>query len=201
MRALSRLSLPMLLAAIALTGCATVSLDSTSWPPLNQAQRAPVENRSLGGVAPLQPVPRLEDAEVVVSPVLDSALAREPESAAAPASAAASAPAAAAISPSWVGNYDGMLPCADCPGLRTLLSLYDNQTYILSIKREGGNDLPTIMRGNFTWNADHSVITLDQAGQGRRYRVTPGQALQLRNDGSPVTGVLASRYTLKQREE
>ncbi|MFM2324767.1 MAG: hypothetical protein RL244_1646, partial [Pseudomonadota bacterium] len=110
-------------------------------------------------------------------------------------------PAAPAQDQSWVGHYDGMLPCGDCEGIRTLLSLYENHTYILSMKREGSNSLPSIMRGSFSWNADHTVVQLDQNAQNRRYQVLSGSARLLNKDGSLITGVLADRYILKQRQD
>ena len=198
MRALSRtLQLTMMLAGAAwLTGCATVSLDSPSWPPVDGRRTVPVESRSTTPV-PVPPPPsvqdQLEDAGVVVTPVQDASLPRVPVS--------PEEPAAPAQDQSWVGHYDGMLPCGDCEGIRTLLSLYENHTYILSMKREGSNSLPSIMRGSFSWNADHTVVQLDQNAQNRRYQVLSGSARLLNKDGSLITGVLADRYILKQRQD
>ena len=201
MRALSRtLQMTLTLAGAAwLAGCATVSLDNPGWPPVDGRRSAPVETRSTVPSripAPVPPPPsvqdQLEDAGVVVTPVQDASLPRVP---------VASEPEAPAQDLSWVGHYDGMLPCGDCEGIRTLLSLYENHTYILSMKREGSNSLPSIMRGSFSWNADHTVVQLDQNAQNRRYQVLGGSARLLNKDGSLITGVLADRYILKQRQD
>ena len=178
-----------------LAGCTTVSLDSPGWPPLRgTGSPAPVVNQS----TPQAPVaPSVPDAGVVVTPVQDIRV--EPVS---PVADQAPAPAPApAEDISWVGHYAGSLPCTDCPGIRTLLSLYENHTYILSMKREGSNSLPSIMRGSFSWNADHTVVQLDQNAQNRRYQVLSGSARLLNKDGSLITGVLADRYILKQRQD
>ena len=197
MRAVSRaLPITLTLAGAAwLAGCTTVSLDSPGWPPVDGRRSAPVESRSTSPV-PVPPPPsvhdQLEDAGVIVTPVQDASLPRVP---------VAAEPEAPAQELSWVGHYDGMLPCGDCEGIRTLLSLYENHTYILSMKREGSNSLPSIMRGAFSWNADHTVVQLDQNAQNRRYQVLGGSARLLNKDGSLITGVLADRYILKQRQD
>lgn len=205
MRAMSRiLSLSLSLAgAVWLAGCTTVSLDSPSWPPAGARRPAPVESRMPSSVTPhLAPSVQgqLEDAGVVVTPVQDASLPRtsvaEP-----PVDVAIPGELARAQNLSWVGHYDGMLPCGDCEGIRTLLSLYENHTYILSMKREGSNNLPSIMRGNFSWSEGHTVVQLDQNAQNRRYLVGDGSARLLNKDGSQITGVLADRYVLKQRQE
>ena len=32
----------------------------------------------------------------------------------------------------WAGTYEGTLPCADCPGIKTTITLKDDNTYTIS---------------------------------------------------------------------
>ena len=174
-----------------LAGCSTVSLDSPGWPPLRgTGTAAPVINQS----TPQAPVaPSVPDAGVVVTPVQDIRV--EPVS---PVADQAPAPAPApAEDISWVGHYAGSLPCTDCPGIRTLLSLYEDGSYILSMKRETVSALPVIQRGQTSWSADRRMLQLDRDGEYRRYAYQAGQLQQLDADGSPM----GDRYQLKLRQE
>ena len=101
----------------------------------------------------------------------------------------------------WEGNYYGLLPCADCEGIRAILTLQPDASYILSLTYEGRNDLPLMMRGHFTWDAQDSRIELDDQGDHRRYVIGNGEARMLNRDGTPITGVLANRYVLKKRAD
>ncbi len=170
-----------------LAGCTTVSLDSPGWPPLRgTGTAAPVINQS----TPQSPVaPAVPDAGVVVTPVQDIRV--EPVS---PVADQAPAPAEDI---SWVGHYAGSLPCTDCPGIRTLLSLYEDGSYILSMKRETVSALPVIQRGQTSWSADRRMLQLDRDGEYRRYAYQAGQLQQLDADGSPM----GDRYQLKLRQE
>lgn len=38
----------------------------------------------------------------------------------------------AEISLDWSGTYEGILPCGDCEGIKTRLTLNDNHTYVLT---------------------------------------------------------------------
>lgn len=174
-----------------LAGCTTVSLDSPGWPPLRgTGTAAPVINQS----TPQAPVaPSVPDAGVVVTPVQDIRV--EPVS---PVADQAPTPAPApAEDISWVGHYAGSLPCTDCPGIRTLLSLYEDGSYILSMKRETVSALPVIQRGQTSWSADRRMLQLDRDGEYRRYAYQAGQLQQLDADGSPM----GDRYQLKLRQE
>ena len=174
-----------------LAGCTTVSLDSPGWPPLRgTGSPAPVVNQS----TPQAPVaPSVPDAGVVVTPVQDIRV--EPVS---PVADQAPTPAPApAEDISWVGHYAGSLPCTDCPGIRTLLSLYEDGSYILSMKRETVSALPVIQRGQTSWSADRRMLQLDRDGEYRRYAYQAGQLQQLDADGSPM----GDRYQLKLHQE
>lgn len=70
----------------------------------------------------------------------------------------------------WVGDYKGVLPCADCEGIETELELKANNTYELSEEYRGKQNNEFKAKGSFTFDADQSnVITLDEQGQKRKF--------------------------------
>jgi len=84
----------------------------------------------------------------------------------------------------WAGVYEGVLPCADCPGIKTRLTLSLDGTYELVTQYLERQVPAQTVRGRFTWQASGNAITLDEHGGGQKYSVGEGRLI-LRNDGGP----------------
>ena len=84
----------------------------------------------------------------------------------------------------WAGTYEGVLPCADCPGIKTRLVLQHDGRFELSTQYLDRQVAPQTASGRFSWNSAGSSITLDAAGWGQQFRVGEGRLLQLNRDGS-----------------
>ena len=84
----------------------------------------------------------------------------------------------------WAGVYEGVLPCADCPGIKMRLSLQRDGRYELSTQYMDRQPTPQTARGQFSWNAAGSAIALDAAGHGQQFQVGEGRLLQMNHDGS-----------------
>ena len=83
----------------------------------------------------------------------------------------------------WAGVYEGVLPCADCPGIKTRLTLNRDGTYervMQYLERQGAAET---VRGLFTWQASGNAITLDEHGGGQQYSVGEGRLSLLYRDG------------------
>lgn len=91
----------------------------------------------------------------------------------------------------WAGAYEGVLPCADCPGIKTRLTLKPGARYELSTQYLDRQPTPQVASGSFSWNATGTVITLD--GNGQRYAVGEGRLLLLDRDGPPDWSNSANR--------
>lgn len=83
----------------------------------------------------------------------------------------------------WAGTYEGVTPCADCPGIRTRLTLRRDGSFELSTQYLDRQAAPQTVRGSFRWNDAGSTITLDGPGGGQQFRVGEGRLLQLDRDG------------------
>ena len=94
----------------------------------------------------------------------------------------------------WDGTYRGLLPCADCPGLLTALTLTSLDRYVLKTRYLGNKGGETFTdSGTFAWDDAGQVITLES---GNKYFVGENQLTQLDRDGNKVTGSLAEHYLL-----
>ena len=101
----------------------------------------------------------------------------------------------------WQGTYSGVLPCADCEGIETKLSLNEDNTYEITWKYEGRNNEEYVCKGTFTWNSDGSMITLENLDTDKyptMYKVGENHLLQLDLKGNVISGENADNYRLNK---
>jgi uncharacterized lipoprotein NlpE involved in copper resistance len=95
----------------------------------------------------------------------------------------------------WAGTYEGVLPCADCPGIRTTLTLARDGSYTLAMQYIDRSVAPVQSRGRFSWNDAGGAIVLE--GDGRRFMVGEGRLVQLDRDGAPLPNT--TQHVLQKR--
>lgn len=101
----------------------------------------------------------------------------------------------------WAGVYTGVLPCADCDGIQTVIRIDTNNHYELETTYLGKAQKAYAQKGSFKWDKSGGRIKLDNGGGGASpgyYLVGENQLIQLDFDGKPVMGELASKYILKR---
>jgi uncharacterized lipoprotein NlpE involved in copper resistance len=98
----------------------------------------------------------------------------------------------------WNGTYKGVLPCASCEGIETILTLNPDQSYVLITNYLGRNDaLEQEKRGEFSWNENSSIITLTNINSGpNQYKVGENRIWHLDETGEIITGDLENHYVL-----
>lgn len=107
----------------------------------------------------------------------------------------------AQLSIDYEGTYVGLLPCADCEGIETELTLHKDNTYDLSSKYIGkGDGQPFVSTGVFVWRPDGSTIELQGDTDGAfLYFVGENKLWQLDLEGNRVEGALAEKYILEKK--
>lgn len=99
----------------------------------------------------------------------------------------------------WAGTYRGVLPCASCPGIETVIHLNSDHTYrIETTYQDEGPDVFS-ETGRFEWNKQGNRITLmgvDVSFAPVSYAVGENHIRQLDKEGSVITGALADKYVL-----
>jgi len=103
----------------------------------------------------------------------------------------------------YIGIYKGVLPCADCEGLETVLYINENNTYKLQTRYLGKGDKVFEQKGTFTWDNKGVKIILNGIDNGpNQYFVGENKVTQLDLSGKLITGKLALQYVLsKQNSE
>ncbi|MCA1756310.1 MAG: copper resistance protein NlpE N-terminal domain-containing protein [Bacteroidales bacterium] len=105
------------------------------------------------------------------------------------------------VSLDWNGIYTGIIPCADCEGIQTLIRLNDDLSYIWKSRYLGKDETIFGTTGNFIWSDDGGTITLidnieDQSGPS--WLVGENILFMPDDDGNRITGELAEMYRLKK---
>lgn len=100
----------------------------------------------------------------------------------------------------WAGIYEGTTPCADCEGIKTVVELKNDKTYVLSQtylgKPSGENEFN--QTGSFAWNKDLNMIRMRTETGGFQFKVGENQLWMLDDKGKIIEGDLAENYILKK---
>ncbi|WP_264564894.1 copper resistance protein NlpE [Flavobacterium sp. N3904] len=101
----------------------------------------------------------------------------------------------------WQGIYKGVLPCADCEGIETTVTLNKDKTFSLATKYLGkGEGKVFIEKGSFTWDKTGTSVTLEGSrDRPSQYKVGENTLTQLDMQGNPITGQSANLYILKKK--
>jgi len=100
----------------------------------------------------------------------------------------------------YEGTYWGTMPCADCSGIDTEITLNDGK---YTIKRtylgvDNQEQSMFVESGSYTWNNETKILTFDNDPE-QRYLVRNNTLLALDQDGKEVTGELSELYILKKK--
>ncbi|HRI46990.1 MAG TPA: copper resistance protein NlpE N-terminal domain-containing protein [Ignavibacteriaceae bacterium] len=99
----------------------------------------------------------------------------------------------------WSGVYKGVVPCADCEGIETILILNKDLSYVLKTSYLGKENNPFIIEGNFIWNESSNKITLSGIQNApNSFFVGENLIYQLDMDGNRITGELSENYALRK---
>ena len=102
----------------------------------------------------------------------------------------------------WAGTYMGVVPCADCRGIETRITLNKDGNYIM-VRRyiDKGDAFET--KGTFVWNeAGNAVILTDLRDKiVTNFAVGEGKLTQLDMEGNVISGNLANNYVLAKVDD
>ncbi len=100
----------------------------------------------------------------------------------------------------WSGQYYGVLPCADCEGIETILTLNQDYTFILTSKylTTQPSDVVT-EKGKFSWKNNNIILEgIKGVDSFPSFKVEEQQVKYLDSEGNVIDGKLAHFYILKK---
>lgn len=77
----------------------------------------------------------------------------------------------------WASTYEGLLACADCPGIHTRLTLERDGRYQLLTRRLVRGEAPSESDGQFVWESGDNIIMLTTPAGQQRFAVGEGRLL------------------------
>lgn len=102
----------------------------------------------------------------------------------------------------WNGTYTGILPCADCEGIETILTIRTDSTYTRKNRYLGTKDESWLeISGNYTWDEAGFIITLNNLNPPNQYFISENRIFHLDIKGERITGRLAEHYILRKTPE
>jgi uncharacterized lipoprotein NlpE involved in copper resistance len=101
----------------------------------------------------------------------------------------------------WQGTYSGTMPCADCDGVDTVLTLNQDETYQLTETYIGKANGVIKSTGAVQWDETGTMVTLvnDNGAQPVKYQLDNEFLTKLDVNGTPLTGDFASLYHLTKQ--
>lgn len=98
-----------------------------------------------------------------------------------------------------LGVFQGTVPCSDCQGVETTLTLQDSLAFVLTLNYIGKLTDKVEISGTYTWEEGDTLIRLqgfDPDMLPTYYAIEKGAVLQLDLDGSKIDGTLKDQYRL-----
>lgn len=98
------------------------------------------------------------------------------------------------------GTYLGTLPCADCKGIQTTITLKSDSSYTKTDEYLGKGDNTIKEEGKWFFLADGNTIELNnEKTTPLKFKVGENNLIQLDTAGNEITGSLAEHYILKKQ--
>ena len=94
----------------------------------------------------------------------------------------------------WEGTYKGTIPCADCNGIETKITIRKDSTYNKQIKYLGKIDNVIVKNGTYKWNEQGSSVIIDSVS----YMIGKNTLIQLNIQKEIIDGSLATKYVLSK---
>ena len=89
--------------------------------------------------------------------------------------------------------YEGTLPCADCEGILSTVTLSNNDSFVYTSVYMGKNDT-IVDAGKIMWMNNGNVAHLKGASADVQLKVGENKLIQLDQEGKVIEGALADKY-------
>ena len=102
------------------------------------------------------------------------------------------------------GVFYGYVPCNDCAGIKTTLSLKQNKNYLLVTQPARDSAREFYEKGKYQWDELNKTLVLTPTKGGtvsHHYQIENDETLiQLNEDGTKKQGDLAEKYALRRSD-
>ncbi|WP_455170086.1 META domain-containing protein [Aegicerativicinus sediminis] len=102
------------------------------------------------------------------------------------------------VSLDWNGTYNGILPCSDCIGIQTELTIHNDGKYVYKQKYLGKDGNIASANGSIQWDNSGSYITLNEVEGSPRFSVQEGQVVMVDGQDNGLEAQENGAYLLIQ---
>ena len=99
----------------------------------------------------------------------------------------------------YYGTYEGTLPCADCEGIKTTLTLNENKTFVLISEYLGKKGATFEEKGSYEIENGEIVVAKISDSETNYYKLQEGSVVMLTSEKKMVEGELAAHYILTKK--
>lgn len=96
----------------------------------------------------------------------------------------------------YLGVYEGILPCADCEGIKTQLTIHDDNTFTLVSDYLGEKEAKFEDKGSYFIESGEILVIQDEDVDQKYFKLQEGSLAQLNADKKMIEGELAPFYVL-----
>jgi len=97
----------------------------------------------------------------------------------------------------YLGTYKGVVPCADCEGIETVITLNPDESYNIKETYLGKSDNGFEDVGSFDWMDDGNRLKLEDTESNIRFfAVAEGKLIMLDMEGNPIESTNDKNYEL-----
>lgn len=97
----------------------------------------------------------------------------------------------------WHGQYESVIPCADCPGIKVNITLHDDNRFDMIYSYLERN-VTANYAGDIIWSEDGNNITLMDGEFKTMYKVGENRLIQLDTEGNEIKSNIADAYIIKK---
>lgn len=93
----------------------------------------------------------------------------------------------------WAGTYEATIPCADCEGIKTNITLKNDNSFSI-VSEYINKDTKVTDSGRVMWHDNGSVVHLTGKETNMKLKVGENRLIGLDEDGREIEGPNASSY-------
>ena len=94
-----------------------------------------------------------------------------------------------------LGTYRATLPCEDCKGIQTEITISSDETFRIKSKYLGKSEKVSEDLGDYMWQEDGNTLMLEGIdSEPVLYEVLEGKLIQLNEDGKKIKGKHEKSY-------
>lgn len=97
----------------------------------------------------------------------------------------------------WAGKYEGVIPCADCEGIKYIVELKKDGNFFIE-QEYLGKETVYQDEGFYKWDSSNNILHLNSNVSPLILKVEENRLKVLDQEGKVITGSLKDKYILKK---